>query len=83
MHPLAGQGVNLGLLDAAALVQLCLQARASGEYLGAQRTLRAYERWRKGENQLMEFAIDAFHRVLAQGVGPVSALAARRNCPAS
>ncbi|HEY6455115.1 MAG TPA: FAD-dependent monooxygenase [Steroidobacteraceae bacterium] len=77
VHPLAGQGVNLGLLDAAALAQLCLQAHASGEHLGAQRTLRAYERWRKGENQLMEFAIDAFNRVLAQGVGPVSALARR------
>ena len=77
VHPLAGQGVNLGLLDAAALVHLCLQARASGEHLGAQRTLRAYERWRKGENQLMEFAIDAFNRVLAQGAGPLSALARR------
>jgi 2-octaprenylphenol hydroxylase len=77
VHPLAGQGVNLGLLDAAALVQLCLQARASGEHLGAQRTLRAYERWRKGENELMEFAIDAFNRVLAQGVGPVAAIARR------
>jgi 2-polyprenylphenol 6-hydroxylase len=77
VHPLAGQGVNLGLLDAAALAQLCLQARASGEYLGAQRTLRAYERWRKSENQLMEFAIDAFNRVLAQGIGPISALARR------
>jgi 2-octaprenylphenol hydroxylase len=75
VHPLAGQGVNLGLLDAAALAQLCVQARAAGEYLGAQRTLRAYERWRKGENQLMEFAIDAFNRVLAQGVGPLSSLA--------
>jgi 2-octaprenylphenol hydroxylase len=75
VHPLAGQGVNLGMLDAAALAQLCLAARASGEQLGAQRTLREYERWRKGENQLMEFAIDAFNRVLAQGVGPVSALA--------
>lgn len=77
VHPLAGQGVNLGLLDAAVLAQLCVQARASGELLGAQRTLRDYERWRKGENQLMEFAIDAFNRVLAQGVGPVSALARR------
>ncbi|HEX3836608.1 MAG TPA: FAD-dependent monooxygenase [Steroidobacteraceae bacterium] len=77
VHPLAGQGVNLGLLDAAALAQLCVRARASGELLGAQRTLRAYERWRKGENQLMEFAIDAFNRVLAQGVGPLSALARR------
>jgi 2-octaprenylphenol hydroxylase len=77
VHPLAGQGVNLGMLDAAALAQLCLAALASGEQLGAQRTLREYERWRKGENQLMEFAIDAFNRVLAQGVGPVSALARR------
>ncbi len=77
VHPLAGQGVNLGLLDAAALAQLCVQATASGEHLGAQRTLRAYERWRKGENQLMEFAIDAFNRVLAQGAGPLSALARR------
>jgi 2-octaprenylphenol hydroxylase len=75
VHPLAGQGVNLGLLDAAALAQLTVQARASGELLGAQRTLREYERWRRGENQLMEFAIDAFNRVLAQGVGPVSVLA--------
>jgi 2-octaprenylphenol hydroxylase len=77
VHPLAGQGVNLGLLDAAALAQLTVQARASGEHLGAQRTLRDYERWRKGENQLMEFAIDAFNRVLAQGLGPVSVLAHR------
>jgi 2-octaprenylphenol hydroxylase len=77
VHPLAGQGVNLGLLDAAALAQLCVQALVAGEHLGAQRTLRAYERWRKGENQLMEFAIDAFNRVLAQGVGPMSALARR------
>jgi 2-polyprenylphenol 6-hydroxylase len=77
VHPLAGQGVNLGLMDAAVLAQLTVQARAAGEVPGAQRTLRAYERWRKGENQLMEFAIDAFNRVLAQGVGPVSALARR------
>ena len=77
VHPLAGQGVNLGWLDAAVLAQLCVQARAAGEHLGAQRTLRAYERWRKGENQLMEFAIDAFNRVLAQGVGPLSAVARR------
>jgi len=77
VHPLAGQGVNLGLLDAAVLAQLCVQARAVGEHPGAQRTLRAYERWRKGENQLMEFSIDAFNRVLAQGVGPVAGLARR------
>jgi 2-octaprenylphenol hydroxylase len=54
-----------------------VQARDAGELLGAQRTLRDYERWRKGENQLMEFAIDAFNRVLAQGIGPLSALARR------
>ncbi|HTV79707.1 MAG TPA: FAD-dependent monooxygenase [Steroidobacteraceae bacterium] len=77
VHPLAGQGVNLGLLDAAVLAQLCVEARAAGEYLGAPRTLRAYERWRRGENALMEFSIDAFNRVLAQGAGPLAGLARR------
>ncbi len=47
VHPLAGQGVNLGLLDAAALVELILEARREREDPGASRVLRRYERCAK------------------------------------
>ena len=77
VHPLAGQGVNLGLLDAAALAQSLLDARQEREDPGALRVLRHYERWRKSEVAFMSGAIDAFDRFLAHGHGPVSKLAQR------
>ena len=77
VHPLAGQGVNLGLLDAATLAQMILDARADREDPGALRVLRPYERWRKSEVAFMSTAIDAFDRFLAHGSGPVSRLAQR------
>jgi len=77
VHPLAGQGVNLGLLDAAALVDVLLAARKEREDPGALRILRKYERWRKSELAPMGAAIDAFDRFLAHGTGPVSRLAQR------
>jgi 2-polyprenylphenol 6-hydroxylase len=77
VHPLAGQGVNLGILDAAALCDLLLRARREREDPGALRTLRAYERWRKTETTMMSTAIDTFDRTLAHGTGPLSRLAQR------
>jgi 2-octaprenylphenol hydroxylase len=77
VHPLAGQGVNLGLLDAATLAQLILDARSEREDPGALRVLRKYERWRKSEVAFMSTAIDAFDRFLAHGSGPLSRLAQR------
>jgi 2-octaprenylphenol hydroxylase len=74
---LAGQGVNLGLLDAAALCELILQAREEAEDPGALRVLRRYERWRKSEVAFMSTAIRAFDRFLAHGAGPISRLAQR------
>lgn len=62
VHPLAGQGVNLGLLDAAALAEVIVEARRSGRDIGALRVLRAYERWRKGGNLAMLAVTDAFKR---------------------
>jgi 2-polyprenylphenol 6-hydroxylase len=75
VHPLAGQGVNLGLLDAAALAQTLADARGEREDIGAQRILRKYERWRRSEVAFMGAAIDAFDRVLSHGTGPLSRLA--------
>jgi len=53
VHPLAGQGVNLGLLDAAALAEVLLAAVREGRDVGAPHVLRRYERWRKGDNLAM------------------------------
>ena len=77
VHPLAGQGVNLGLLDAAALAQQVKAAVAVHEDPGALRVLRAYERWRKSEVAAMAMSIDTFDRLLAHGAGPIARLAQR------
>jgi 2-octaprenylphenol hydroxylase len=74
VHPLAGQGVNLGLLDAAALAEVLAPALAgrpgaAAEDPGALRLLRRYERWRRSDNELMSAAIDGFNRFLAFGTG--------------
>jgi 2-polyprenylphenol 6-hydroxylase len=77
VHPLAGQGVNLGLLDAAVLAEELIAARRRNEDAGALGILRRYERWRKSEVAIMGTAIDAFDRFLAHGTGPMSRLAQR------
>lgn len=51
VHPLAGQGVNMGMLDVAALVEVI--ATAGRHDIGSRRVLRRYERWRKGNNEMM------------------------------
>ena len=80
VHPLAGQGANLGFLDAAALAEVLEQGIAAHEDPGAERLLRRYERWRRSENELMSAAIDAFDRLLARGSGKL-AEAAQRGMP--
>ena len=75
VHPLAGQGVNLGLLDAAVLAQTVLDARREREDPGALRVLRQYERWRKSELAIIGAAIDVFDRFLAHGTGPLARVA--------
>ncbi len=62
VHPLAGQGLNLGLLDAAALVDVLGAARAPAEF-GELRLLRRYERWRRSENQLAAGVFDGLERL--------------------
>jgi len=53
MHPLAGQGVNLGLLDAAGLAEVLIGARRSGADPAAPRVLEKYDRWRRSEAGVM------------------------------
>lgn len=66
IHPLAGQGVNLGFLDAAALVETLGAAVAAGRDAFASRTLRRYERWRRSENALMLGVCDSINRLFGE-----------------
>ncbi len=63
MHPLAGQGVNLGLADVTSLVEVLKAARAKGRAIGSESVLRRYERWRKADNLTMLATVDGFKRV--------------------
>ena len=63
IHPLAGQGVNLGFADAACLAEVLLDAWDQGKPIGAYNVLRRYERWRKGDNLSMLTAMSTFKAV--------------------
>lgn len=60
VHPLAGQGANLGLLDAAALSEVIIEACFNDGDPGTYAVLRKYERWRKGENFFMLKVLQGF-----------------------
>lgn len=60
IHPLAGQGLNLGLLDAACLAQGLVEARKQSNHIGNYVALRKYERWRKSQHLLWITAMDVF-----------------------
>lgn len=63
IHPLAGQGVNIGLLDAAELFDVLREAQKRGEELGALAVLQRYERRRMGANLGMMAAMEGFERL--------------------
>lgn len=71
VHPLAGQGVNLGFLDAAVLAEELVQARAAARDPGEPRRLRRYERRRRGENLLVQASLDGFHRLFTRDEAPL------------
>lgn len=74
IHPLAGQGVNIGLLDAAALAEVILQAQRYGEDFSSLETLKAYEQQRRQHNFLMMQTMDTFYRVFSNDIGPLKLL---------
>jgi 2-octaprenylphenol hydroxylase len=74
IHPLAGQGVNLGFLDCASLVQVLAKAVEDGDEYAGFRVLRRYERWRRSENALVMGACDTLNRVFTKkGMGIAAA----------
>ncbi|MEH6579442.1 MAG: UbiH/UbiF/VisC/COQ6 family ubiquinone biosynthesis hydroxylase [Amphritea sp.] len=74
IHPLAGQGVNIGLLDAAALAEVVLKAHQQGEDISSLQVLRAYENQRRQQNLLMMQVMDCFYRVFSNDLLPLKLL---------
>ncbi len=66
IHPLAGQGANLGIVDAAALAEVIIQAQHDGLDWSALRQLRRYERWRKGDVVRMMAVMEGFKRLFGE-----------------
>lgn len=60
IHPLAGQGVNLGFADAASLAEIVVESKQQKKDFGSYHVLRRYERWRKGENLMMLTTMTGF-----------------------
>lgn len=74
IHPLAGQGVNIGLLDAAALAEVLLNAGAENADIGAAELMAEYEKDRRQHNALMMTTMDLFYRVFKDNHAPVGLL---------
>jgi len=74
VHPLAGQGVNLGFQDAAVLAEVMAEARKQGKDVGGNLTLRRYERWRKGDNLAMYHAMNGIEHLFSMEQGAVTGL---------
>ncbi|HYB11757.1 MAG TPA: UbiH/UbiF/VisC/COQ6 family ubiquinone biosynthesis hydroxylase [Alphaproteobacteria bacterium] len=68
IHPIAGQGLNLGLRDVAALAEILVDAHRLGLDLGGGDLLARYQRWRRFDNVALMVATDALNRLFSNSV---------------
>lgn len=71
VHPVAGQGLNMGLKDAAALVEVLVEAGRLGEDLGSEAVLDRYARWRRFDTAALAAGFDGFVRLFSNDLPPV------------
>jgi 2-octaprenyl-3-methyl-6-methoxy-1,4-benzoquinol hydroxylase len=71
INPLAGQGVNIGLLDAAALAEVLVDAHAKGKNIADLTVLKRYESMRRTENLKMMTLMDVFYKSFSNDILPV------------
>lgn len=70
-HPVGGQGINMGIRDAAALAQVLQTAHQQGEDIATLKVLKRYERWRKWENLIILGFTDILDRTFSNNVFPI------------
>ncbi|BAS55012.1 ubiquinone biosynthesis hydroxylase [Leptolyngbya boryana NIES-2135] len=70
-HPLGGQGINMGIRDAAALAQVLQTAQKRGEDIASLKVLRRYERWRQWENLIILSITDILNRTFSNQIFPI------------
>ncbi len=73
IHPIAGQGWNLGLRDVAALAEVVVDARRLGMDVGTETVLARFQRWRRFDNVLLAGMTDALTRLFSNDIAPVRA----------
>jgi 2-octaprenyl-6-methoxyphenol hydroxylase len=74
IHPIAGQGLNLGFKDAAALAETVVEADRLGQDIGALDVLQRYERWRRFDTVQMGITTDVLNRMFSNDFGPLRAV---------
>ncbi len=74
IHPIAGQGLNLGFKDAAALAEVVVEADRLGQDIGALDVLEQYERWRRFDTLQMGITTDVLNRLFSNDIGPLRAI---------
>jgi 2-octaprenyl-6-methoxyphenol hydroxylase len=72
IHPIAGQGLNLGLRDVAALAETIVDAARLGLDFGAAHVLERYQRWRRFDTTAMGIATDGLNRLFSNSIPPIS-----------
>ena len=65
LHPIAGQGLNAGMRDIAALVQIITEAQKRGEDYSSLAVLKRYEEWRRFDNTALALATDTFNKLFS------------------
>ncbi|MBO6782004.1 MAG: UbiH/UbiF/VisC/COQ6 family ubiquinone biosynthesis hydroxylase [Alphaproteobacteria bacterium] len=73
IHPIAGQGLNMGIRDVAALAELVVDARRLGRDIGEPDILADYERWRRSDNMTLAVTTDLLTRLFSNDIAPVRA----------
>ncbi len=71
IHPIAGQGLNLGLRDVAALAECIVDARRLGLDVGSSEVLTRYQRWRRPDNLILVAATDSLDRLFSNDLPPL------------